>query len=43
MGKDTDKCTMCQGKGYMWTEKDPEKAGLQVRVTCPLCGGSGKK
>jgi len=38
-----DKCGMCDGAGFLWSEKDPKNAGLQVKVTCPSCGGSGKK
>ncbi len=38
-----DKCGMCDGKKYLWTEKDPKNAGLQVKVVCPSCKGTGKK
>jgi DnaJ-class molecular chaperone len=38
-----DDCSLCHGEGYLWSEPDPANAGMQVKVTCPLCGGTGKK
>ncbi len=38
-----EKCRLCHGSGTVWSAKDPKLAGLQVKVTCPLCGGAGKK
>lgn len=37
------KCSLCHGSGSVWSQKDPALAGLQVKVTCPMCGGSGRK
>lgn len=38
-----NKCSLCHGTGSLWSQKDASLAGLQVKVTCPSCGGSGRK
>ena len=38
-----NKCGLCHGTGYLWSKKDASLAGLQVKVACPSCGGSGRK
>lgn len=38
-----DDCSMCHGEREIWIEADPKNAGMQVKVVCPLCGGTGKK
>lgn len=38
-----DKCGLCHGTGSLWSQPDASLASLQVKVTCPSCGGSGRK
>ena len=44
MGKDDDNCSQCHGEGeiVVWQDDDENEQVKEYKVTCPLCGGTGK-